>query len=95
MVCAWENDRELREIIGRSGVAPRACHIVAHRRIPEPEGLGGVSLIPHDAAAYARALYAELHRCDELGAELILVETVPENGEWHAIADRLRRAQAG
>jgi L-threonylcarbamoyladenylate synthase len=93
MVCAWENERELREIVTVSGVAAADCHIIAHSRIPEPQGLGGVSLIPHDPAAYARALYAELHKCDEMGAELIIVETVPESGEWHAIFDRLRRAQ--
>jgi L-threonylcarbamoyladenylate synthase len=94
MMCAWQNDVELREIIANSGTNPRVCHIVAYSRIPEPEGFGRVSLIPHDAAAYARAIYAELHRCDELGAELIIVEKVPESTEWDAISDRLRRAQA-
>jgi L-threonylcarbamoyladenylate synthase len=53
-----------------------------------------VSVIPHDAEAFARALYAELHRCDEAGAELILIEAVPETSEWRAIADRLKRAAA-
>ena len=49
-------------------------------------------MIPHDAEAYARALYAELHRCDEQGAEIIVVEAVPDTPEWAALADRLRRA---
>jgi L-threonylcarbamoyladenylate synthase len=93
LVRAWESDRELREVIAASGIAASKCHIVAHSRIPEPQGLGRVSLIPHDAEAYARALYAELHKCDELGAELIIVEAVPDAPEWHAIADRLYRAQ--
>jgi L-threonylcarbamoyladenylate synthase len=53
-----------------------------------------VSVIPHDAEAFARALYAELHQCDELGAELIVVEAPPETSEWRAIADRLKRASA-
>jgi L-threonylcarbamoyladenylate synthase len=94
MVCRWQNDAELWEIIAKSGINPRVCHVVAHHRIPEPQGLGRVSLIPHDAAAYARAIYAELHKCDELGAELIIVEKVPESAEWDAILDRLQRAQA-
>ena len=51
-------------------------------------------MIPHDAEAFARAIYAELHRCDEAGAELIVVETPPELPEWAGIADRLRRASA-
>jgi len=37
-------------------------------------------------------LYAELHRCDADGAELIVVETVPDDPDWAAIADRLARA---
>jgi L-threonylcarbamoyladenylate synthase len=53
-----------------------------------------VSVIPHDAEAFARAIYAELHRCDELGAELIVVEQPPETTEWRAISDRLKRASA-
>jgi L-threonylcarbamoyladenylate synthase len=93
VVRSWQNDRELRGIISQSVIAPSACHIIAHSRIPEPGDFGRVSLIPHDPAAYARALYAELHKCDELRAELIIVEAVPEGAEWHAIADRLRRAE--
>ena len=50
--------------------------------------------MPHDAEAFARALYAELHRCDAAGAELIVVETPPESPEWSGVADRLRRAAA-
>ena len=42
----------------------------------------------------ARALYAELHRCDAAGAELIVVEAPPDLPEWSGIADRLRRAAA-
>jgi hypothetical protein len=37
-------------------------------------------------------LYAELHRCDERGAELIIVEAPPPGEAWRAIADRLERA---
>ena len=45
-------------------------------------------------AAFARAIYAELHRCDEAGADLIVIEAPPESPEWSGIADRLRRASA-
>ena len=44
--------------------------------------------------AFARAIYAELHRCDEAGAELIVVEALPDAPQWRAIADRLQRAAA-
>jgi L-threonylcarbamoyladenylate synthase len=69
-------------------------HVVAHTRIPSGAGFGRVSVIPHDPAAFARAIYAELHQCDEAGAELIVVEALPDTPEWRAIADRLRRAAA-
>jgi L-threonylcarbamoyladenylate synthase len=51
-------------------------------------------VIPHDAEAFARAIYAELHACDEAGAEWIVVEALPETSEWAAITDRLWRASA-
>jgi Putative GTP-binding controlling metal-binding len=66
--------------------------VIAHTRIPFGPGFGGVSVIPHDAEAFARALYAELHRCDASGAALIVVEAVPNETEWRAVADRLARA---
>jgi L-threonylcarbamoyladenylate synthase len=69
------------------------CFVIAHTRIPSGGGLGRVSVIPHDAEAFARALYAELHRCDDEGAPAIVVEAVPDAPAWRGIADRLRRAQ--
>jgi len=42
----------------------------------------------------ARAIYAELHQCDEAGAELIIVEALPGTVEWRPIADRLSKAAA-
>jgi L-threonylcarbamoyladenylate synthase len=92
VVRSWLNDAELRSHIAQLGSSPLRTHVVAYQRIPEPAGLGRVSLIPHDPEAYARALYAELHRCDELGAQLIVVEKAPEGAEWQAITDRLQRA---
>ena len=70
------------------------CFVIAHTHIPSAEHFARVSVIPHDAEAFARAIYAELHRCDAAGAGLIVVETPPELPEWSGIADRLRRASA-
>ncbi len=70
------------------------CCIIAHTKIPGGFEAAKVSVIPHDAEAFARALYAELHRCDAAGAGLIIVESPPELPEWAGIADRLRRAAA-
>ena len=90
----WANDAELRARLAEFGPRLRPAHIVAHTRIPSGERFEHVSVIPHDPEAFARALYAELHRCNEAGARLIVVEALPDTPEWRAISDRLRRAAA-
>jgi L-threonylcarbamoyladenylate synthase len=94
IVRQWLSDADLASQVQELRINKSRCQVVAHTHIPDPAGFGRVSLIPHDAEAYARALYAELHKCDELGAEVIIVEAVPGTGEWEAIADRLRRAES-
>lgn len=90
----WASDADLRRQIGNWQSAIGNLHVIAHTNIPSGADWGGVSVIPHDAEAFARAIYAELHRCDEAGAELIVVEALPAGAEWRAIADRLTRAAA-
>ncbi|MDB6122610.1 MAG: Threonylcarbamoyl-AMP synthase [Pedosphaera sp.] len=89
---SWKNEQDLKAQIARSEPAMAKVHVIAHTVIPSENEFGRVSVIPHDAEAFARAIYAELHQCDEAGAELIIVETLPEGNEWQAIADRLKRA---
>jgi L-threonylcarbamoyladenylate synthase len=50
--------------------------------------------MPVEARAYARRLYAELHRLDDLGCDLILAEHVPGDPGWEGVRDRLSRAAA-
>ncbi|MBI5774895.1 MAG: threonylcarbamoyl-AMP synthase [Verrucomicrobia bacterium] len=94
IVFGWDNDRELDAKLANSPFPREQTHVIAHTRIPSAGGFGRVSVIPHDAEAFARALYAELHRCDEEGAQLIVAEAVPDAAEWRAVADRLARAAA-
>ncbi len=94
LVLCWKDDAELESKIRNSQFATRNCYVIAHTRIPSGEHFADVSVMPHDAEAFARAIYAELHRCDERGAELIVVESLPESPEWSGVADRLRRASA-
>jgi L-threonylcarbamoyladenylate synthase len=91
----WENAHEARQLVLRSGGKIDATRVIAHERIPVDAGFAAVAVIPHDAEAYARALYAEFHRCDESGAQFILIETPPGGPEWEGIRDRLRRAAGG
>ncbi|HTD65451.1 MAG TPA: Sua5 family C-terminal domain-containing protein, partial [Candidatus Limnocylindria bacterium] len=74
--------------------APERTFVIAHTHIPLCANVARVSVIPHDAEAFARAIYSELHLCDEANAELIVVEAIPSGAAWNAIADRLNRAAA-
>lgn len=90
---SWTGEDDLAAQLERHGItAAHRVHVIAHTRIPLTGDFERVAVIPHDPAAFARAIYAELHHCDELGADWILVEALPAGREWRAIADRLRRA---
>jgi len=94
VVLSWLTEAELHQQLTELSLPCSNTHVIAHTRIPADTRLGSVSVIPHDSEAFARALYAELHRCDAEGAKTIAVEAVPDTPEWRAIADRLQRAAA-
>jgi L-threonylcarbamoyladenylate synthase len=92
LVLSWAGDRDLRSALKKHDLDLQGTHIIAHSIIPSGLDPAVVSVIPHDPEAFARAIYAELHRCDEDGAQCIIVEALPDSSLWNAIADRLRRA---
>ena len=92
VVMSWRDDAELIEKIKKEKLKVENVSVIAHTVIPALDEPGRVSVIPRDAEAFARAIYAELHRCDAEGVEGIIVEALPDGAEWRAIADRLRRA---
>jgi L-threonylcarbamoyladenylate synthase len=94
ILLSWRDEADLRSQLSTFNLQPSTSHVIAHTQIPSGKNFAGVSVIPHDAEAFARAIYAELHRCDEAGADLIVVEAPPVLPEWSGIADRLRRAAA-
>jgi L-threonylcarbamoyladenylate synthase len=94
LILNWGNDADLESKIQNPKSKIQKCFVIAHTKIPSGENFADVSVMPHDAEAFARALYAELHRCDAAGADLIVVEAPPDLPEWSGIADRLRRAAA-
>ena len=94
MVLRWQDETDLKSQISNLKFSMSDVHVVAHTHIPLGGGFGRVSVIPHDAEAFARAIYGELHACDEAGARWIVVEALPVTPEWRAIADRLARAAA-
>ncbi len=91
---SWSSDPELISHARGTGQPFSRIHVIAYEHIPVTNVFGRVSIIPHDAEAYARALYAELHQSDNLGANVILIEEPPETAEWEGIRDRLKRASA-
>ncbi|MFZ0828215.1 MAG: L-threonylcarbamoyladenylate synthase [Verrucomicrobiia bacterium] len=92
VVLDWSDEADLLSQLSPFNLPPSTCHLIVHTKIPAGFGAVNVSVIPHDAEAFARAIYAELHRCDAAGAELIVVEAPPASPGWAGIADRLRRA---
>ena len=48
--------------------------------------------MPRDAKAYAHKLYGALRELDSARCEAILIEAPPDDAEWSAVLDRLRRA---
>lgn len=93
-LASWRSDSELARVAESFTIDPRQIHVITFEHIPQANPFGRVAIIPYDAEAYGRAIYAELHRSDELGAGLILVEMPPSGEEWEGIRDRLLRASA-
>jgi L-threonylcarbamoyladenylate synthase len=94
VIAEWKTSQDAAGIANEAGGQLERTRVIAYHRIPAEGGFAAVAVVPEDAEAYARALYAELHRCDEAGAELILVEAPPEGAEWEGVRDRLKRAAA-
>ena len=95
VIAKWDNSRELQQWIAAEHPWAGMVCVISHQLIPSAEHFARVSVIPHDPEAYARALYAELHECDESGADLIVVEAPPDVEAWAGVKDRLRRASGG
>jgi L-threonylcarbamoyladenylate synthase len=84
----------LRQESARRGAAgERIAVMLRGAAHAAPAGVSHV-VMPDDAEAYARMLYATLRRLDAGGFDRLLVESVPDTDAWLAVADRLRRAAA-
>ncbi len=93
----WEEAQEVVQRLSsqgaRVGAAVRdGADAVAAVAPPRPTGAVVVRSMPRDPAGYARALYATLHELDDACVDVIVVQAVPSDEAWWAIADRLARA---
>jgi L-threonylcarbamoyladenylate synthase len=94
LVLRWRDDADLLGQLSRLKVTTTETCVIAHSTLPGAGEFLRVSIVPHDAEAFARALYAALHECDDAGAQWIVAEALPDEPEWRPIADRLARAAA-
>jgi len=55
-------------------------------------GCAPLVVLPDAPDGYARGLFAALHTVDEAAVDLVVIEKVPNEPAWWAVADRLTRA---
>jgi len=94
VVLSWKDESDLAAQTAQIPAPLADIHVIAHTHIPLGEKFGRVAVMPHDAEAFARALYAEMRQCDASEAKWIIVEAPPEDPAWQGIADRLSRASS-
>jgi L-threonylcarbamoyladenylate synthase len=71
------------------------CGVIGHSQPPQAGMPHLWHMLPADPVGYAHDLYAALREMDHAGVSAIVVEALPEEPAWAAVADRLRRAVAG
>lgn len=71
-------------------------HIAVYHRSALTSASKGVHLraMPQQALAAARELFGTLRDFDELGTQLIWIESPPDTSDWEGVRDRLQRAAA-
>ena len=74
-----------------SGLKGRKAVALLFKEEPLPTEFR-IILLPGDANAYARRLYAALHEADGQNAAAILIQMPPDEPAWVAVRDRLKRA---
>jgi len=73
----------------------RKIGVLCRAPLQDAAGVLFVWIIPGDIAEYGRGIFRAFREAESGDVEVLLVETVPEEGIGLAIMDRLRRASAG
>jgi L-threonylcarbamoyladenylate synthase len=82
----------LARAVGRLHASGHTVAVIHYAAVPL---VRAATRLPAEAAGYAHALYAALRAMDVAGADVILVETPPQDDAWLGVNDRLRRAAHG
>ena len=84
---------DLLSLLGQLMRAGRRVALLHWHALPGTalRGISAYAMAPL-AADYAQALYAGLRVLDAAGAEVMLIEAVPDSDHWQAVNDRLQRA---
>jgi len=84
----------LRDEVERALASGERLAVLARSEAPVASDRLVWRQLPNRPAEYGRALYAALRELDRTDASRIIVESVPADESWAAIADRLGRAAA-
>lgn len=87
--------QQLPIVIAELKKSGRRCALLARTRQTLPAQPQAQRRLPDEAEAYAHGLYAALRELDRSGNDVIVVEDVPVDPAWAAVADRLHRAACG
>jgi L-threonylcarbamoyladenylate synthase len=85
--CVADGNQRVAMLLSES----RRVGRLTHREVALLPGVV-LELLPGDAAGYAAGLFAALHRLDDAGVDVIVVDEPPAGDAWLAIRDRLWRA---
>ncbi|MES2932828.1 MAG: L-threonylcarbamoyladenylate synthase [Pseudomonadota bacterium] len=80
------------DLIRRQLLAAGKRFALMHYSTPLALASGAQYALPTQAEGYAHDLYAALRALDLAGADVILVESPPQDSQWMGVNDRLRRA---
>ena len=86
---------QLPDTLRRLTESGKCFGLLAYTRQPARVPLHALRQLPDEPEGYARGLYAALRELDQAGNDLIVVEAIPGDPGWAAVADRLRRAACG
>lgn len=92
---------QIAQVIGNLEQAGKRITLLHHTPVAtlcgssEMHSLVASQTLPGQPDAYAHGMYAALRSLDQVGADVMLVEALPDALPWHAVADRMRRAAHG